>query len=57
MAGETGEYTLSYLAPGAYDLVVVETIEGAFNQVLGTVEDVEVESLKESISDINIDEL
>ncbi|WP_010419631.1 DUF4382 domain-containing protein [Anaerophaga thermohalophila] len=57
MAGETAEYTLSYLAPGTYDLVVVETVEGEFNQVLGTVENVEVESLKESISDINTDEL
>jgi hypothetical protein len=57
MTAETGEYTLSYLAPGTYDLVVVETIEGAFSQVLGIVEDVEVESLNVSISDINIDEL
>lgn len=57
MVDAEGTYNLSYLAPATYDLVVVETIDGEFSSVLGTVEDVEVESLNASISDINIDEL
>ncbi|MFW5890122.1 MAG: DUF4382 domain-containing protein [Marinilabiliaceae bacterium] len=57
MVDEEGVYKLSYLAPESYDLIVVETIDGEFSSVLGTVEDVEVTSLDESISDINIEEL
>lgn len=57
MVDEEGIYKLSYLAPGTYDLIVVENIDGEFQNVLGTIEDVEVESLNESISDINIEDL
>ena len=57
MVDAEGTYKLSYLAPDTYDLIVVETIDGEFSSVLGTVENVEVESLNASISDINIEEL
>ncbi|PWD98634.1 DUF4382 domain-containing protein [Marinilabilia rubra] len=57
MVDETGMYKLAFLAPGTYDLVVVENIDGEFSQVLGIVEDVEVESINETTSDINIEEL
>ena len=51
---ETGNYILAFLAPGAYDLVVVETIDGEFNQVLKIEEDVQVESLEETTLDIEL---
>ncbi|MGM0376051.1 MAG: DUF4382 domain-containing protein [Bacteroidota bacterium] len=57
MVDAEGIYKLSYLAPETYDLVVVETIDGEFQGVLGTIEDVEVKSLNASISEINIEEL
>jgi hypothetical protein len=57
MVDATGMYKLAFLAPGTYDLVVVENIDGEFSQVLGIVEDLEVESLTETTSDINIEEL
>ena len=57
MVDESGMYKLAFLAPGTYDLVVVENIDGEFSQVLGTIQDVKVESTNETISDINIDDL
>ncbi|PRY98779.1 uncharacterized protein DUF4382 [Marinilabilia salmonicolor] len=51
---EEGNYTLAFLAPGVYDLVVVETIDGEFNQILKVVEDVQVESLEETTLDIEL---
>lgn len=57
MVDEDGYYKLAYLAPGIYDLVIAENIEGEFSSILGIIENIEVESLNESISDIKIDEL
>ena len=57
MVDENSEYHLAYLAPGAYDLVVVATVEGAFTQVLGIIENVIVESNKTTSSPIDIDQL
>lgn len=51
---EAGNYTLAFLAPGAYDLVVVETIDGEFTQVLKILEDVQVESLEATTLDIEL---
>ena len=51
---EEGNYTLAFLAPGVYDLVVVETIDGEFNQILKVVEDVQIESLEETTLDIEL---
>jgi hypothetical protein len=44
IADDTDSYHLAFLAPGIYDLVVTTSIEGEFQEVLGLVEDVEVES-------------
>lgn len=41
---DTDCYHLAFLAAGTYDLVVTTAIEGEFQEVLGTIEDVEVES-------------
>jgi hypothetical protein len=41
---ETNNYHLAYLAPMDYDLVIVSAIEGEFQEVLGIIEDVTVES-------------
>jgi len=51
---ENGNYKLAFLAPGTYDLAVVETIEGEFSQVIEIVEDVDVESLEETTWDIGL---
>ncbi|WP_291856393.1 DUF4382 domain-containing protein [Marinilabilia sp.] len=53
---EEGSFKLAFLAPGTYDLVVVETIEGEFSQFLKIVEDVQVESLNETVLDIDIND-
>ncbi len=57
MVDENGNYYLAYLAPGSYDLVVVATIEGQFDEVLGIVENVEVESKETTNQQINLEEL
>jgi len=41
---EEGGFQLWYLAPGTYDLVVVASVEGEFQEVLQVEEDVEVQS-------------
>lgn len=51
---ENGNFKLAFLAPGTYDLVVVETIDSEFSQVLKIVEDVQVESLDETVLDIDL---
>lgn len=51
---EDGNFKLSFLAPGTYNLVVVETIDSEFSQVLKIVEDVEVKSLDETVLDIDL---
>lgn len=56
MGNEDG-YKLWYLAPGTYDLIVVKQVDGEFDSVLGTVEDVDVESKKDASADIDISDL
>lgn len=57
MVDGEGAYHLAYLAPGTYDLVVVATTEGEFDEVLGIVEDILVESNKTTSVQIDIEEL
>jgi hypothetical protein len=57
MADENGYYHLAYLAPGAYDLVVVSISGGQFGEVLGIVANVNVESNKTTRADIDIEDL
>lgn len=54
---EENSYHLAFLAPGLYDLVVTATVEGEFDEVLGIIEGVEVESKKTTSMPIDIDEL
>ncbi len=54
---EAGEYHLAFLAPGNYELIVVETIDGEFNDVLGIIEDVEVESRETTNEQIDVEDL
>lgn len=54
--GEENGYKLWYLAPGTYDLVVAKHVDGAFDSVLGTVEDVDVESNSNANAPIDISE-
>jgi len=55
--GEDNGYKLWYLAPGTYDLVVAKNVDGSFDSVLGIVEDVEVDSKKNTNTPIDISEL
>ena len=55
MGAENGS-KLWYLAPGTYDLVVAKNVDGAFDSVLGVVEDVEVESNSNASAPIDISE-
>ncbi|MFO7922369.1 MAG: DUF4382 domain-containing protein [Bacteroidales bacterium] len=57
IADESGAYHLAYLAPGIYDLVVTSAIEGEFQNVLGTVDNIVVESKETTSRQINIDDL
>jgi len=54
---DEGEFILAFLAAGVYDLVVVEMSEGEFEQVLGFVSHVEVESKTETVLNIDISTL
>lgn len=54
---DTGSYHLAFLAPKAYDLVVVALLDGEFDQVHGVVEGVVVESGKTTVQSIDIAEL
>lgn len=51
---ENNEYVLAYLNAGTYDLVVISTDGGEFEQVLGIVEDVEVNSNEVTNTSIDI---
>ena len=50
-------YHLYYLAPTTYDLVVVRTLDGEFQKVMGASEDVVVESRKNTGHRIDLDDL
>ena len=54
---DTNHYRLSYIAPMTYDLVVVNSKDGEFIEVLGIVQDVVVESRKTTNHPIDIEEL
>lgn len=56
-ADENNFYHLAYLAPGNYDLVIVSTVEGAFVEVLGMIEGIEVKSQETTDVPIDIDAL
>ena len=55
--GEENGYKLWYLAPVTYDLVLAKNVDGAFHSVLGIVEDVDVDSKKNTNTPIDISEL
>ena len=54
---ESDSYHLAYLAPGTYDLVVTSSVDGEFQEVLGIVEDIVVESRKTTNMPIDISDL
>jgi len=54
---DTDSYHLAFLAPMTYDLIVVSSIDGEFQEVLGMVEDVTVESRKTSSQPIDLSSL
>jgi len=54
---ESDCYHLSFLAPMTYDLVVASYIDGEFQEVLGIIEDVVVESRKTTNVPIDISDL
>jgi hypothetical protein len=54
---ENNCYHLWYLAPMTYDLVVVRTLDGEFREVVGIVEDVTVESKKNTGNPIDLSSL
>src|SRR6056297_145766 len=57
MLGEENGYQLNWLAPMFYDLVVAKYIDGEFQEVIGKVEDVEVESKKTTNQVIDLSSL
>lgn len=54
MVDSLGVYHISYLAAGAYDLVVASVADGIFGEVLGVIENVTVESREMTKQDIDI---
>lgn len=54
---DTDTYCLAFLAPKTYDLVITSVIDGVFQEVLGVVEDVVVESRKTTNQPIDISSL
>ncbi len=54
---DTDSYHLAFLAPMTYDLVVVSSIDGEFQEILGMVEDVTVESRKTTSQPIDLSSL
>lgn len=54
IADEEGVYHIAFLAEGTYDLIITTVTDGVFGDVLGTVEDVVVESRKTNTQDIDI---
>ena len=57
MVGEENGYQLNWLAPMTYDLVVAKYIDEEFQEVIGKVEDVEVESKKTTNQVIDLSSL
>ena len=57
MVCELGKYHIAFLAEGTYDLVVTSLVDDEFGEVLGIIENIEVESRKLTTQDIDIDEL
>ena len=57
MVDESNLYHIDFLAPMAYDLVVVANVDGVFSEVLGVVQDVVVESKKTTTSDLDLNNL
>ncbi len=57
MVDDAGNYHIDFLAPKTYDLILVALENGEFDQVLGTVEDVVVESKKTTSQSIDINNL
>jgi hypothetical protein len=57
MVDENGFYYLAFLAAGTYELIVVSTIDGEFEEVLGVVAEINVESGKTTEVQIDILEL
>lgn len=57
LVSESGSYHIDFLAPVTYDLVVVSLVDGEFEQVLGIVEGVLVESSKTTVQSIDINSL
>ncbi len=57
MVCDTDSYHLSFLAPMVYDLVVTSSIDGEFQEVIGIIEDVVVESRKTTNMPIDISAL
>jgi hypothetical protein len=57
MVDEEGAFQINFLAPKGYDLIVVSLIDGEFDQVLGIIEGVVVESKKTTTVNIDIDSL
>ncbi|MGM0667482.1 MAG: DUF4382 domain-containing protein [Bacteroidota bacterium] len=57
IADDADSYHLAFLAPMVYDLVITTSVDGEFQEVLGIVEDVEVESRKTTNMPIDISSL
>ena len=57
MVGEENGYQLNWLAPMTYDLVVAKYIDEEFQEVIGKIEDVEVESKKTTNQVIDLSSL
>lgn len=57
MVDDSGNYHIDFLAPKTYDLIVASLVDGDFQQVLGTVEGVVVESRETTTHSIDIDNL
>jgi hypothetical protein len=51
---ESGNYQIDFLAPKAYDLVIVTIVDGIFSRVLGIVENVVVDSKMTTTKNIDI---
>jgi hypothetical protein len=54
---ENNQYHLAYLAPRLYDLVIVSTVEGEFQEVIGLLEGIEVKSKEKTEAPIDISAL
>lgn len=54
IADESNNYQLAYLAPMTYDLVVTSSVNGEYQEVLGVIEDILVESKKTTNQPIDI---